>query len=80
MFGKGSARALLHGRSIRVFDFWELLEGGMRKSLLSPVGYQENFLHGKGCEALARLPRAVVESLSLEGLKRWLDVAFGDMI
>lgn len=38
---------------------------------------KENFLHQKGCQALNRLPREVLESPALEGFKRHVYVALG---
>lgn len=35
--------------------------------------------HRKVCQELERLPRAAVELLSLEVLKKYVDVVFGDM-
>ncbi|XP_051629788.1 uncharacterized protein LOC127463866 [Manacus candei] len=42
------------------------------------VGYWEQFLPGKGCAALAQLPRAGGESPSLQGFKSPVEVALGD--
>lgn len=44
------------------------------------VGYWEHsFCHGKGCPALAQLPKAGVESPSLGGFSHPMDVALGDV-
>jgi len=41
---------------------------------------RKNFLTERVVRHWNRLPRAVVESPSLEGFKKHVDVAFGDMV
>lgn len=43
------------------------------------IGYQGKFHPGRACQALPQLPRAVMESPFLQGLKRSVPVALGDV-
>jgi len=44
------------------------------------IGYLEKVLSERAVRHRTRLPRAVVESPSLEGFRKRVDVALGDMV